>query len=121
MSLFHIYEALWRRIESDGVWVHYNGLDTDEGGHFVHDGCGDQGKPEIQLTRSFYREPMDAPSEMLGNGQPANIKGELLTLAHEYGHCLSWQGGTPHERWNEYHAAVLHQDAVAGGDGWEVL
>jgi hypothetical protein len=24
MSLFHIYEALWRRIESDGVWVHYN-------------------------------------------------------------------------------------------------
>jgi hypothetical protein len=121
MSLFHIYEALWRRIESDGVWVHYNGLDTDEGGHFVHDGCGDQGKPEIQLTRSFYREPMDAPSEMLGNGQPANIKGELLTLAHEYGHCLSWQGGTPHERWNEYHAAVLHQDAVAGGDGWEAV
>jgi hypothetical protein len=120
-SHFAAYEALWRRIQSDGVWVHYNGLATHEGGHFAHDGCGRKKKPEIQITRSFYRMPQDEPTELLNHGQPGNVKDELLILAHEYGHYLSWKGETPSEKWNEYHAAAFHRDGVVKQVGWDAV
>jgi hypothetical protein len=115
MSLFAAYERLWRRIQADGVSVHYNGLATDEGGHFQHDGCGDLKEPEIQITRSFYSPPSDEPSEFLNNGEPSDIENELFTLAHEYGHFLSWKRATNLELWCKYHDAILHRGRLWEG------
>jgi hypothetical protein len=112
VTLFTSYDALWRRAQADGVWVRYDGAELDEAGSFAHDGCGGYEKPEIRISRPFHGEPEDEPSELLGTGQPADIKSELLTLAHEYGHFLSWNGETPLDRWSRYHAAVLRKDSL---------
>ena len=121
MSLFLIYERLWRRIQAEGVRVHYNGLALDEGGHFLHDGCGKLKKPDIQITRPFYRTPSDEPSEFLNTNARADIKKELLILAHEYGHCLSWKGETPPEKWGSYHAAAFRRDGAVKDGGWDAV
>jgi hypothetical protein len=78
-------------------------------------------KPEIQITRAFYRTPQDEPTELLSNGQPANVEDELLTLAHEYGHYLSWKGETARKTWEQYHAAAFHREGVVKESGWDAV
>jgi len=111
-SAFAAYEALWQRIRDGGVWVHYDGVALDEGGHFQHDGCGKLKKPEIQITRSHYNE-RERPTEFLNTGEPAPIVNELMTLAHEYGHYLSWSREPASKTWKAYHAAVVRRDKLA--------
>ncbi len=119
MMLIEQYKSLWNRIHADGVWVRYDGVDVDEAGSFAHDGCGGEEQPEIQISRPFHGEPEDEPSEWIGTGEPADIKSELLTLAHEYGHFLSWNGETPRDTWSRYHAAVLRKDTLEEKGGRE--
>jgi len=121
VNLFPAYVSLWRRIQSEGVWIHYNGLATDEDGHFVPDGCGSRKAPEIQLTRSRYMSPQHEPSEFLNTGLRANIQKELITLAHEYGHYLSWKSPTTRPRWDRYHAVASRRDRIAGQAGWDAV
>jgi hypothetical protein len=121
VSFFNTYEALWRRIQADVGRLSYSGMNADEGGHFQHDGCGIYRKPEIVISRPWYKPPADEPSEFLGDGRKVDIKPEFFTLAHEYGHYLSWRGETPPETWARYHAAACHRDGVVRLSGWDAV
>jgi len=121
MSLFDVYVALWRRIQADVGRLSYSGINADEGGHFQHDGCGAHKKPEIVISRPFYASPADEPSEFRSTGERVDIKSELFTLAHEYGHYLSWRVETPREQWAQYHAAAFHRDGVVNQNDWDAV
>jgi len=93
-DLFAIYEALWRRAETEGAWVHYDGL-TGHGmaGYFAARE-DDELNPMIAITRPYYieiDEPTRESNAPIPYAQP-DIDQELITLAHEYGHFRSWAG-----------------------------
>jgi hypothetical protein len=117
--LFEHYKALWRQIESEGVHVRYAQGGRGEDGYFWHDGnpirspdgVWTQG-PLIAICRAFQMTHDDEPSERGADGQAVALEAELFTLAHEYGHCLSFQGRTPRDAWEAYHRAAGHRDQI---------
>jgi hypothetical protein len=112
-EIFPLYVALWRRLPTDELWVHYGpGSSRREAGYFQHDGQGGFKRPEIVIVRAYYAEPEDEPSMVRSNGRPVDLVAEMCTLAHEYGHYLSFSGATSLDRWREYHRAVLHVDEL---------
>jgi hypothetical protein len=119
MTLFERYVALWRQIESEGVRLLYDGLIFAHGieGLFIHEGRCEPTRPEIWISRPTYKQPRNQPLDVHGDGTPAPIEKELLTLAHEYGHFLSWKGRATDGRWDAYRAAALRRDDIAVGAG----
>ena len=111
-AIFPSYAALWRRVPVDDLYIHYDGWGArGEAGYFDHHGQGDFKKPEIGIVRPFYVEP-DEPSMERSDGTPVDLVHEMCTLAHEYGHYLSFSGGTSVDTWQAYYRAALHRDQV---------
>lgn len=89
-STWDIYQGLWRDAQAKGVEVLYHKSMNAEAGHFVPNG-----KPHIRIHRVNYTEG-EEPSEFRNNNQKLTddeLQSELLTLAHEFGHWLSWTNG----------------------------
>jgi hypothetical protein len=109
------YVDLWRRIEADDVYVCYREKNRGEGGYFEHDGdavppLGNgpwRRRPKIALCRFPRPQPDDAPADLADTGA---LESELLTLCHEYGHCVSFRGATDRATWERYHEAAKLRD-----------
>ncbi|HEY1695118.1 MAG TPA: hypothetical protein VGG39_23280 [Polyangiaceae bacterium] len=119
---FTTYSAFWRRIESEKVCVRYDSPSNRyaEVGYFDHKGgnyenrrapFGERG-PCVAICRLSYPEPLDQPSEYRTDGVAVDLRDEMVTLAHEYGHCLSFRGQTPRKEWDAYFAAASRRDQV---------
>ncbi len=121
--MLSLYKTLWIRSGAEGVPVTYAGeTPNGEDGWFQvyfdeSEGveCG-----SIHMVRPFYGDPR-TPSATRSAAAPADlappdILAELCTLAHEYGHAVSWRAGN---RTAEYVAATDRMfkllDAAAGG------
>jgi hypothetical protein len=112
-EIFPVYAALWGRLPVEDLWIHYVGpTPRGEAGYFQHDGQGGFKRPEIGVLRSHFVEPDDEPSMLRSNGVRVNLVTEMFTLAHEFGHYLSYAGVTPPETWHAYHRAVVHRDEL---------
>lgn len=115
-DLFAIYVALWRTASTEGAFVRYEsgGARSEAGWFHPRD---EFAGPEIVIVRPFYGNQTE-PSDSRTDGQPVDLLGELITLAHEYGHFRSWSDDRP--RWDAYYAALLRREQVfdaAVGDG----
>lgn len=124
-DLFPAYAALWRRLPAEALWVHYyGGSARGESGYFQHDGQGCFKRPEIGILRPFHIDE-DEPSMARSDGHLVDLKAEMCTLAHEYGHYLSWADEASRETWRSYQrAAVLRDqllDAMTGAHCFNVL
>jgi hypothetical protein len=127
------YEALWRHIEADGVYVWYGISQRGESGYFQHDGKPIRGPdgswesgPLVGVCREHSTTPDTRPSDRDDNGTQVDLANELFTLAHEYGHCLSFRGRTAQQVWQAYHRAAIRRDELYdsipnGGDVPSVL
>lgn len=114
---FPVYEALWRRAEAEGASVRFGVLAYGAAGYFQPPNK-DNGpfKPLISIHRPYYQEGQQ-PSRSRNLGAPAvmpapDILAELVTLAHEYGHLMSWKGRTRPEEWGLYHAVAIKRDVA---------
>lgn len=116
---FQIYVALWRRAEELGTRVQYDGS-MEPGGAFNPD-PHDRGEddPLISITRPHYKE-FDVPSRDLNDGgqhlAPPDIIYETITLAHEFGHFLSWKERTPRDAYEAYLVALVTRSRA-----WEAV
>jgi hypothetical protein len=113
---FDIYVALWRRAEQLGARVRYDGSLADGEGSFHPNPNGEaEPRPTIDLGRPYYRE-IDQPSRLRNDGGYAlpapDLADEVVTLAHECGHFLSWKDRTPRQVWNAYLQATVGRDEV---------
>jgi hypothetical protein len=110
-----MYVALWQKAEALGVGVTYDGSLSDGEGWFHPDPSetGD-GSPSIVIGRPYYQEPSFEPSQLRNVGGQAlptpDLRAEIVTLAHELGHFLSWKGPTSRDRWLTYFEAVKARD-----------
>lgn len=123
-DVFPIYAQLWRLAESEGIYVHYDGIMAGgQAGYFHARDDGDRPrKPEIAIHRPYYRDhdnPTPDSNAPEGKPQPDLVE-ELFTLAHEYGHSRSWAGRTPRDQYALYYAAALHRDEFAAAE-WKRL
>jgi hypothetical protein len=105
-SYFEAYVHLWRRIVKRGVWVHYGMHFDGSAGWFQHDGQGGYHLPEISIHRVPVPADEEEPSPTLDDGTPVDVEADLITLAHEFAHFLSWKEVTSAEVWAAYHRVV---------------
>ncbi len=126
MDVFGAYGTLWERAKAAGACVHYYD-DKDERSDLHSDSSGatgwflanvdiDDGQPIIQLYRRECDDDSFAPNRCRGpHGAelpPPDLKAELITLAHEYGHLLSFLEKTPRSEWGAFKAAERKRDAA---------
>jgi hypothetical protein len=110
---FSIYEALWRRAENEGAVVRYEGISPYGEAGWFHPTY--YPRPTIVLIRPYYKEPDDEPSRESTAPAPLpqpDIYAEVTTLAHEYGHFVSWSGRTERAEYELYVAAARYRDAI---------
>jgi hypothetical protein len=93
-----IFVALWKLAEDAGIFVHYSGtlgaLRGETG--FFEPRTKATGGPWIGIIRpGFENGPTPLP-------ESAELLAFLVTLAHEWGHAISWKAG---HRTREYIAA----------------
>jgi hypothetical protein len=116
-EVFETYVKLWRRAQADGLFVHYHGLmGGGLAGYFDHrENYGRKMKPEIAISRPYYKAPGHEPSRDSnappGEPQP-DLVGELFTLAHEYGHSRSWAGRTEPAEYKLYDEVAKWRGAI---------
>lgn len=84
-----IYTRLWAIAErrNDGrpsVNVVYFGMTQGEGGRF------NWRTKQIQIDRPHY-VTINKPHWETNNGSPVDLRRELIILAHEHGHAISWE------------------------------
>jgi hypothetical protein len=110
-EVFAAYVALWKKAEGLGARVEYDGLDQDcAGKFFVRPEAGRPARPTIHIFRNCYEaklKPTRGRSDAAPEGMaPPDLCIELIILAHEFGHFVSWQSRTPRDRWLRYDAAT---------------
>jgi len=116
-DVFPIYQALWRRAEAEGVFVGYVGVvGNGEAGYFhSREDPVRKRKPMIAITRPYYKSPGNEPTRESNapsaSAQP-DLRAELFTLAHEYGHFRSWAGRTERVEWDAYTAVAVRRDEL---------
>lgn len=115
--VFPIYEQLWRRAESAGVWVHYGGWpDESLAGYFnPRDDEPFKQRPELAIRRPYCGSSSTTPRRDSTAPPPLpqpDILEELITLAHEYGHFCSFNGRTERTEYQLYDATVKRRDAT---------
>jgi hypothetical protein len=121
-DVFAIYTVVWARAEEVGAWVHYGVAGDGEAGYFhPHDGerrgDGRPRKPEILIHRPYYKGPGHIPTEDSNAPPPLvqpDLVEELITLSHEYGHLMSWNGRTPRDQWERYDAVARRRSEIEG-------
>ncbi len=118
-ELWATYVALWKRAQAAGIHVHYNGIANNprSGGFHPRDGATDGGRrPMIEIVRPYY-ETHDEPTQGRNTGgahlPPPDLLEELITLAHEFGHFLSWKQGN---RTRPYVDATTHIERYFDGE-----
>jgi hypothetical protein len=117
-ALFDVYARLWRCAESDGAFVDYYGIGGVGENGFFHAREGEGRKPWIAIYRPHYSE--DGPTRARSTGVELSddeLRAELATLAHEYGHLQSWRrsrdaGGEAREAWLAYQDTAVCRDAI---------
>ena len=111
-----VLAALWTRAREAGIHVtyhaHLSASDARLGGYFyVHEG---RVLTSMKIAL-FHPERAPIPqTEPCVEGD--RVLADICTLAHEFGHYLSW--AEKRADWPEYHAATLLRDQTsdAGGD-----
>lgn len=115
---FLVYQKIWERARELEVTVCYSpdpgepamrGYFTPQEAHYNKN----EAMPEISITRlgASGCEPNR------GDLTPEQLRRELFTLAHEYGHFMSWKrskdaGGAQRDKWEQYHAAAKERDEI---------
>jgi hypothetical protein len=117
-TTFEAYAALWRRIQKEDVYVRYDGKERCMDGYFLHEGDSFRmpdntfrKRPLIAIGKR-YAIPEDQPSEHGENGAAVDLRFELFSLAHEYGHCRSFRDKDTRDVWGRYHLAAKHWEEV---------
>lgn len=107
-AIFGPYVALWHRAQDEGAYVRYEGSMPVPGsaGHFHprNEGPPPHRSPLIGILRPSYAKRSE-PTKQCGNGTTPDLLAELFTLAHEYGHFVSYKAGG---RTLAYAEAVKH-------------
>jgi hypothetical protein len=114
-ELFDMYQALWRIVEELGASVFYDGCLEDGSGTFHPDPNETGGpSPAIGIGRPYYSEA-DGPTRFRNAGgnalPPPDLLSEVVTLAHEAGHFLSWRD-TQLSGWQTYFDAAQARDQI---------
>ena len=112
-DVFSTYEALWRRAEHEGALVRYEGISPYGEAGWFHPTY--YPKPTIVLVRPYYKEPDDEPRRESDAPAPhpqPDIHAEVITLAHEYGHFVSWSGRTERTEYELYAAIAKRRDTI---------
>ena len=127
MDLFDIYLALWARARSAGACVHYfdqpladppslHGDQTGASGWFLANADIADAQPVIQIYRLEYDDAL-TPSRSRRHGGGSlptpDLEYELITLAHEYGHLMSYRGRTQRADWDLYTASARRRGDIA--------
>ena len=115
-EVWAVYEKAWRRVESEGAFVHYGGVQLwGEAGYFndrEDPRRKVQRKPEIIVHRPHYRSN-EMPSRVCIEGHPdPDLRAELATLVHEYGHFASYRGHTPRLEWDVYKQTAVARNKL---------
>lgn len=127
MQVFEMYVALWERAQAEGACVHYfdhpradppniRGDRSGASGWFHANADIEDGQPVIQIYRLECDDDAFTPSRTRGpNGAdlpPPDLEHELITLAHEYGHLISFLTQTPRAEWKRYSAAASKRGQI---------
>jgi hypothetical protein len=118
--LFWVYEQIWRRAEAEDAWVLYYG-ESNRGEHGYFHPCEEEG---AKATIAIWRPAPDdeeTPSRKRNDGTELTdqeLREELMTLAHEYGHFQSWSrskttGGSARASWKAYFDVAHRRDALS--------
>lgn len=116
-DVFTIYQKAWAAAEVAGATVRYQ---SHLPGGYFHPVAQANGavSPIIGISRPWPEQatkPCRGYSQHAPPGQPPpDIAHELMILAHEYGHLLSWKERTPRARWRQGNAATRKRDEAWG-------
>src|SRR5262249_55422192 len=73
----------------------------------------EDGQPIIRIYRLDCEDDPYSPSRTRGpegtHLPPPDLHGELITLAHEYGHLRSFLAETERREWNRYNEVAQHR------------
>jgi hypothetical protein len=112
-DVFEVYRALWQSAEQLGATVRYDSELEDGAGSF-HPDPWNRGEsfPRITIGRPYHEE-VDRPTRNRNTGgrealPPPDLLRETITLAHEFGHFLSWKRSP--DEWNAYFEAAKTRD-----------
>lgn len=119
-EMFKLYVRAWRAVETAGAFVHYDGCMEPAGYFHPHEGAEGFSHPTIAIRRPYYAGNGRTPTHKRNAGAPPqlpppDIGYELITLAHEYGHLMSWKGRTPRPAWDAYNAVAIKRSEAEIG------
>lgn len=117
--LLATYRALWKQVKDEGIDVGFEPCEMDRVGGFKPPGV-DNTVPEIRISGHGWFDNVNGlptrerPGKRLTDDE---LRGEVMTLAHEYGHFLSMKmskeaGGENLERWNQYRKVIDRWDKI---------
>jgi hypothetical protein len=117
--ILSIYTKVWKAAEEEGAFVCYCGLESRGERGIFHPREGTTRKPWIRIIRPHHLEGA-VPSRGRNTGPDLTddeLRAELMTLAHEWGHFQSWRrsktaGGAARAEWEAYDAAAHRRDAI---------
>jgi hypothetical protein len=120
MDDFDVYLAACEKAKGAGAIVRFGVCVGGEAGYFFPwnwpaEAGGKKPRPEIKIHRP-HAEKGDAPTRGRNNGTAftdVELRTELETFAHEYGHFVSWKGRTSAEDWLCYFEAAKKRSAVS--------
>ena len=101
---FAIYDLAWKRARNEGALVRYQAQWPDHAGFFKAN-HGTSLPPNIQIYRPKYKSPSTKALPVFGDDSPVpdeQLRAELITYAHEYGHLMSFRRETPRDEWLRY-------------------
>lgn len=115
-DIFDSYKALWARASAEGAGVTYDGTCEPDGYFDLGENGAEYPLPVIGIYRKWPELPCD-PCRGYGvdappDAKPPDLKKELIVLAHEFGHLMSWKGRTPRAEWECYYAVATKRNQV---------
>jgi len=112
---FPMIDALWRKLQALGIHIMYTRLGGNSAGVFHVNWHAHPPVPCIKMHRSHAASPATEPTRVRAATAPAHLPpidhlAELMTLAHEGGHALSYQ--EDHDRRKRLEAVVARFNAI---------
>jgi hypothetical protein len=118
-ELLEVYQRLWAHARAGGVVVKFWPFVADVAGRYEHGEATTDEPRRDPLIRIVRRDALVADEDALPTRERRvgptldddELRRELLTLAHEYGHFVShWEsraaGGSARETWLAYHRSL---------------
>lgn len=127
MDVFPAYEKLWKRAQDLGAVVTYltwiapgepslTADHTGATGWFRANVDVEGAQPFIDIYRLHPDDEPFSPSRARGpegaSLPPPDLEEELITLAHEYGHLVSFRSATPRPEWHRYDESAKRRGAI---------